>query len=118
MKNHHDSIGVNRPGHVYYSFSFAKYIKKYKRLFPLLLIYVIILLVFGNNELFADEVRFLTYAKNIVNHGYIFNPQDPQILNGWPYAILLVPLSGDWGVLFHFQAIERSNAVFCSRAFI
>jgi hypothetical protein len=46
MKNHHDSIGVNRPGHVYYSFSFAKYIKKYKRLFPLLLIYVIILLVF------------------------------------------------------------------------
>jgi hypothetical protein len=106
MKNHHDSIGVNRPGHVYYSFSFAKYIKKYKRLFPLLLIYVIILLVFGNNELFADEVRFLTYAKNIVNHGYIFNPQDPQILNGWPYAILLVPFLAIGASFFIFRLLN------------
>jgi hypothetical protein len=68
--------------------------KKYKGLLPLFFIYLLLLIILGNNDLWADEIRFVGYAKNIVNHAYIFNPEDPQILNGWMYSIFLAPFVG------------------------
>ncbi len=58
------------------------------KLMPLLLIYVVYVLIFAENELHADEVRYHMFAENIVNRFYT-NAENPNLMNGPGYPLFL-----------------------------
>ena len=58
---------------------------------PLLLLYIIVVLMFSNNELVGDESRHMAYATNLT-HGYYTNAVNPEIGNGPGYPLVITPL--------------------------
>jgi len=56
---------------------------------PLLIIYFVVILLFSNNEIFGDEGRYLTFAKNLL-HGF-YSPPQPNIdlWSGPGYPLLI-----------------------------
>jgi hypothetical protein len=64
--------------------------KNVLKLFPLLLIYIIVILSASSNEFWGDESRYVMFATNL-SKGY-YSPKDaPNIWNGPGYPIVIVP---------------------------
>ena len=59
--------------------------------FPFFLLYIVIILVFRNNALSDDEMRYLGYAKNLTHGYYAAPPPNDAIVNGPGYPIILMP---------------------------
>lgn len=59
---------------------------------PFLILYVILIIIFAKNENYGDEIRYITYAKNLT-HGF-YSPVYPYIDlgNGPGYPLLITPL--------------------------
>lgn len=58
---------------------------------PFLLVYIIITVVFQNNDLWGDENRHLLYAQNLT-HGFYSNPPPDIYLDCGPgYPVILIP---------------------------
>ena len=65
-------------------------IKKIKIFLPLLLLYTAIILTYSASDIFFDEVRYVGYAKNLLEGHY--SPRDNiSLINGPGYPIFLVP---------------------------
>ncbi len=58
--------------------------------FPLLLLYIIVVLLFSNNELAGDESRHMAYATNLT-HGYYTDGSNPDLRNGPGYPMVIAP---------------------------
>lgn len=60
--------------------------------FPILILNIILIIIFAKHENFGDEIRYITYAKNLT-HGF-FSPAYPYIDlgNGPGYPIIITPL--------------------------
>lgn len=58
---------------------------------PFLILYIILIIIFAKNENFGDEIRYITYAKNLTNGFY--SPAYPYIDlgNGPGYPLLITP---------------------------
>ena len=63
----------------------------YYKLIPFLLLYLSICILFPKDELVGDQIRYLSFAKNILN-GY-YSPPAPGInlWNGPGYPAILAP---------------------------
>jgi hypothetical protein len=76
---------------------------------PFLILYVLIIIFFSKNTNYGDEIRYLTYARNLI-HGF-YSPTYPDLDLGNPpgYPILLVPF-----VALHLPVIfvKLMNACF------
>ena len=59
---------------------------------PFLILYIIIIIIFANDANFGDEIRYITYAKNL-SHGF-YSPPFPYIDlgNGPGYPLIITPL--------------------------
>ena len=64
--------------------------KDYLFLIPLALLYLATLVVFSNDQIVADEGRYLEYATNLTN-GFYTNPDNPSLRNGPGYPLLITP---------------------------
>lgn len=64
--------------------------RPFKKLWPLLALYIIIVLVFSTDTLFGDELRHVDYATNLSN-GYFAETDNPQLRNGPGYPLVLAP---------------------------
>ena len=75
--------------------SVIKYIKITKNPFilfsPFLILYLILILIFANNKELGDEIRYLTYAENLINGFYSPPPPHIDLGNGPGYSLILVP---------------------------
>ncbi|HEY2721598.1 MAG TPA: glycosyltransferase family 39 protein [Chitinophagaceae bacterium] len=59
---------------------------------PFLIFYVVIILVFHNNQLADDEIRYLGFAGKLTHGFYSAPPPNVFIPNGPGYPIILMPL--------------------------
>lgn len=57
---------------------------------PLMVLYIAVVLVFSSAGLEGDEDRHLRYATNLA-HGYYTDADNPELLNGPGYPIVLTP---------------------------
>ena len=59
---------------------------------PFFILYIIIIIIFANDANFGDEIRYITYAKNL-SHGF-YSPPFPYIDlgNGPGYPLIITPL--------------------------
>lgn len=57
---------------------------------PLLLLYIILVVVFSNNELAGDESRHMVYANNLT-HGFYADGSNPDLRNGPGYPLVIAP---------------------------
>ncbi|MDX1942587.1 MAG: hypothetical protein SFU99_18625 [Saprospiraceae bacterium] len=62
--------------------------KKVLQFLPLLILYIINIALFSDNEPFRDEARYLMYAQNIAN-GFYTTTENPYLMNGPGYPIFL-----------------------------
>ena len=60
---------------------------------PLLGFYIVLVLVFSTDDLVGDEFRHVYYADNIV-HGFYTNADNPELINGPGYPLVLAPFLG------------------------
>ncbi len=60
------------------------------RFLPLLILYVVIIVLFSNDELIGDEKRYVAYAENLLD-GFYSEQDDPYLRNGPGYPFFLVP---------------------------
>jgi hypothetical protein len=59
--------------------------------FSFFLLYIVIILIFRDNALSDDEIRYQIYAKNLTHGYYAPPPPDDVIINGPGYPIILMP---------------------------
>ena len=76
---------------------------------PFLVLYILLIITFSENENHGDEIRYLTYAMNLI-HGY-YSPPYPNIDlgNGPGYSLLIAPFVA---LNLPFIFIKLMNAVF------
>lgn len=77
-----------------------------------LLVYVVVTLVANRPDLIWDEGRYLDYAKNLTQ-GFYAAPNNPDIINGPGYPIILAPLL--W-LKAPLLAMRMLNALFMALA--
>lgn len=63
----------------------------YYKLAPFLLLYLTICIVFTQNKIIGDEVRYLAYANNLLNGFYSPSYPEVDLWNGPGYPLLLAP---------------------------
>lgn len=64
--------------------------KRIKIFFPLLLVYMIVIILFSSNELSSDEPKFLEYARNLSN-GFYTPKTDIDLVKPPGYPFFLLP---------------------------
>jgi len=75
---------------------------------PLLILYVILVGLFSNNELMGDESRHIAYAQNLT-HGFYTNSDNPDLRNGPGYPLVIAPFLA---INSGFLIIKLLNALF------
>ena len=68
----------------------AFFSKKQFLFFPLLVIYLIVIIMFSSNQLVGDEMRHMEYANNL-SEGYYTPADNPEIGNGPGYPLFITP---------------------------
>lgn len=59
---------------------------------PFFILYIIIIIIFANDANFGDEIRYITYAKNLT-HGFYSSPfPHIDLGNGPGYPLIITPL--------------------------
>lgn len=59
---------------------------------PFFILYIIIIIIFANDANFGDEIRYITYAKNLI-HGFYSSPfPHIDLGNGPGYPLIITPL--------------------------
>ncbi len=63
-------------------------IKHIRYLFPLLVLYIVLIFIFSKDSFFADEDRHLNYAQNILQ-GFYTDAENPSFRNGPGYPLVI-----------------------------